>query len=61
MLKVPPPMWAIAYVLIATAISYLAGWPRTPGLPLVPLAVVLIGTRNCFGCRCGCQVSTRGH
>jgi protein-S-isoprenylcysteine O-methyltransferase Ste14 len=42
MLKVPPPIWAIAYVLIAAAISYLVGWPMTPGLPLVPLAVVLI-------------------
>jgi protein-S-isoprenylcysteine O-methyltransferase Ste14 len=42
MLKVPPPIWAIAYVLIAAAISYLAGWPNVPGLPLVPLAVVLI-------------------
>jgi protein-S-isoprenylcysteine O-methyltransferase Ste14 len=42
MLKVPPPIWAIAYVMIAAVISYLVGWPRTPGLPLVPLAVVLI-------------------
>jgi protein-S-isoprenylcysteine O-methyltransferase Ste14 len=42
MLKVPPPIWAIAYVLIAAAISYLVGWPMTPGLPLIPLAVVLI-------------------
>jgi protein-S-isoprenylcysteine O-methyltransferase Ste14 len=42
MLKFPPPIWAIAYVLIAAAISYLVGWPSTPGLPLVPLAVAFI-------------------
>ena len=42
MLKLPPPIWALAYMLIAAAASYLAGWPRVPGLPLVWLAVVLI-------------------
>jgi len=42
MLKIPPPVWALAYVLIATAISYLAGWPPVPGLPSVPLAIALI-------------------
>jgi protein-S-isoprenylcysteine O-methyltransferase Ste14 len=41
MLKLPPPIWALAYVLIAAGASYLAGWPRLPGLPLVPLAVAL--------------------
>src|ERR1700681_2091637 len=42
MLKMPPPIWALVYVLIATAISYLAGWPRIPGFPIVSLALVLI-------------------
>lgn len=42
MLNVPPPVWSLAYVLAATALSYWAGWPRVPGLPLVPLAVPLI-------------------
>ena len=42
MLKLPPPIWAIAYVLIAAGTSYLAGWPRVRGLPLVWLAVALI-------------------
>jgi protein-S-isoprenylcysteine O-methyltransferase Ste14 len=42
MLKLPPPIWTLAYVLIAAGTSYLAGWPRVPGLPLVPLAVALI-------------------
>jgi protein-S-isoprenylcysteine O-methyltransferase Ste14 len=42
MLNVPPPVWSLAYVLAATALSYWVGWPRVPGLPLVPLAVLLI-------------------
>lgn len=42
MLKLPPPIWALAYLLIAVGASYLAGWPRVPGLPLIPLAVALI-------------------
>ena len=42
MLNIPPPIFTLAYVLIAAALSYLAGWPRVPGLPLVPLAVVLV-------------------
>ena len=42
MLKLPPPIWALAYILITAGASYLAGWPRVPGLPLVWLAVVLI-------------------
>jgi len=42
MLNIPPPIFTLAYVLIAAALSYLAGWPRVPGLPLVPLAVLLV-------------------
>jgi protein-S-isoprenylcysteine O-methyltransferase Ste14 len=42
MLHFPPPIWALAYVLIAAAMSYQAGWPRVPGSPIVPLAVVLV-------------------
>lgn len=42
MVNVPPPAWAIAYVLVAAALSYLAGWPLVPGLPLVALGVLLL-------------------
>jgi len=42
MLNIPPPVWTLAYVLIAAALSYWAGWPRIPGLPLVALAVLLV-------------------
>ena len=42
MLKLPPPVWALAYLLIAALISYLAGWPGTSTLRIVPLAIILI-------------------
>lgn len=42
MLKLPPPVWALAYLLIAAAISYVAGAPRVPGLPIVPLGIMLV-------------------
>jgi protein-S-isoprenylcysteine O-methyltransferase Ste14 len=42
MLKLPPPIWAFSYVIVAVGASYLAGWPRVPGLPLVWLAVALV-------------------
>jgi len=41
MIKVPPPIWALLYVLVAVAASALAGWPQLPGLPIVPLGVAL--------------------
>jgi protein-S-isoprenylcysteine O-methyltransferase Ste14 len=41
-LKLPPPVWALLYVLLAAGLSYVAGWPRVPGLPIVPLAVGLV-------------------
>ncbi len=42
MLSIPSPVWTIVWVLIAAGTSYLLGWPHVPGLPQVPLAVVLI-------------------
>jgi protein-S-isoprenylcysteine O-methyltransferase Ste14 len=42
MLKLPPPVWALAYVLLATAISGWLGWPEFPGLPIAPLGIALI-------------------
>ena len=49
MLNVPPPVWSLAHVLAATALSDWAVWPRVPGLPLVPLAVLLIAERHGSG------------
>jgi hypothetical protein len=42
MVKLPPPVWMVLYVVIAAGASYLAGWPPIPGLPVVPLGVLLI-------------------
>jgi protein-S-isoprenylcysteine O-methyltransferase Ste14 len=42
MVKLPPPVWMVLYVVIAAGASYLAGWPLIPGLPVVPLGVLLI-------------------
>jgi len=40
-LKLPPPIWTLAYLLIAAGVSFLTGW-RGAGLPLVPVAVALV-------------------
>ena len=42
MLKLPPPVWALIYVLAGAAISWALGWPMAPGLPLPPPGFALI-------------------
>jgi protein-S-isoprenylcysteine O-methyltransferase Ste14 len=42
MLKLPPPIWALAYVVIAYGLSRLPGEDPIPYLPGIPFAVVLI-------------------
>jgi protein-S-isoprenylcysteine O-methyltransferase Ste14 len=42
MLKLPPPVWALLYVVVCAAISWALGWPRIPGLPLPPLGIALV-------------------
>ena len=42
MVRLPPPIWAFTYLLIAALISYLADWPGTSTLRMIPLAIVLI-------------------
>jgi len=42
MVKVPPPVWALFYVLFAFAISWRLGWPNVPGFPLPTLGIALI-------------------
>src|SRR6266436_3231340 len=42
MLKLPPPVWALVYVLFAVAISWPLGWPKMPGFPLPPLGIALV-------------------
>ncbi len=42
MLKLPPPIWALAYVVIAYGLSRLAGEHPIHYLPGIPFAIVLI-------------------
>lgn len=42
MLRLPPPIWALIYVLVTAAISWALGWPSLPGLPLAPLGLALV-------------------
>jgi protein-S-isoprenylcysteine O-methyltransferase Ste14 len=42
MIWLPPPVWALIYVLIAAAISWSLGWPKIPGLPLAVLGIALV-------------------
>ncbi|MBA3810914.1 MAG: isoprenylcysteine carboxylmethyltransferase family protein [Caulobacteraceae bacterium] len=41
MLKLPPPVWTLLYLLVFAAISWVSGWPRLPGPPLAPLGIAL--------------------
>lgn len=42
MLKLPPPVWALVFVLVALAISWLLEWPRISGFPLPLLGIALV-------------------
>ena len=42
MVKLPPPIWALIYVLAGAAISGSLGWPRLPGPSLAPLGIALV-------------------
>ena len=42
MLKLPPPIWALIYVLTAAVISWFFDWSKVPGLPLAPLGISLV-------------------
>ena len=42
MLKLPPPVWTLALVLICAGVSWLMGWPQIPGLKSPPLGIALV-------------------
>ena len=42
MLKFPPPIWTLIYVLVAATISWSLGWPKLPGLSLAPFGIALV-------------------
>ena len=41
MLNLPPPIWTLIF-LVAAALSFALGWPKTPGLPFPPLGIALV-------------------
>ena len=42
MLKLPPPIWTLIYLLLCVAVSWALGWPKPPFLPLPALGIVLV-------------------
>ncbi len=42
MLKLPPPIWTLIYILLGAALSWSLGWPRLPGLPLPWFGMALV-------------------
>ena len=42
MLKLPPPVWALIYLIVCAGLSRTLGWPMLPGLPLKALGVALV-------------------
>jgi protein-S-isoprenylcysteine O-methyltransferase Ste14 len=42
MLRFPPPVWTLIYIVVSTAISWLLAWPKIPGLPFAPLGIALV-------------------
>ena len=42
MLKLPPPLWALIYVVACAGLSRLLGWPLVPGLPLPALGLAIV-------------------
>jgi protein-S-isoprenylcysteine O-methyltransferase Ste14 len=42
MLKLPPPIWALIYLLLGVALSWYLGWPKLIGLPLPVMGIALI-------------------
>jgi len=42
MLRLPPPVWTLIYLLIAASVSWWLAWPKVPGLPVVALGIALV-------------------
>ncbi|CCE11468.1 conserved membrane hypothetical protein [Bradyrhizobium sp. STM 3843] len=42
MLKLPPPIWALIFIVLCVALSWLLGWPMAPGMPVPPLGMALV-------------------
>ena len=42
MLKLPPPIWTLIYLLVGATLSWWLGWPTLPGLPIPLLGIALV-------------------
>lgn len=42
MLKLPPPIWTMIYIVVCATISWSLGWPTLSGLPLPLLGIGLV-------------------
>ena len=42
MLKLPPPIWTLIFLILASGASYLAGWPTLPWVHRLSLGIGLI-------------------
>ncbi|MEO8812156.1 MAG: isoprenylcysteine carboxylmethyltransferase family protein [Caulobacteraceae bacterium] len=42
MLKLPPPIWVLFFLILTTVVSYLTGWPAIPYGHSLPVGIALI-------------------
>lgn len=42
MLRLPPPIWTLIYLVLCAVLSWSLGWPTLPGFPLPPLGLALV-------------------
>lgn len=42
MLRLPPPIWTLIYLVLCAVLSWLLGWPALLGFPLPLLGIVLV-------------------
>ena len=42
MLKLPPPIWALLFLILTAGVSYLVGWPTVPRLHSLSVGIGLI-------------------
>ena len=42
MLKLPPPVRTLIFLIAAAILSFVLGWPKVPGLPFPPIGIALV-------------------
>ncbi len=43
MLKLPPPIWTLIFLILMTGANFLAGWPTVPRVHSLPVGIGIIG------------------